>query len=402
MSRRKPLTDTAIRQSKPRPKPYKLFDGGGLFVLVNRDGSRYWRFRYTFARREKLLSMGVYPHVSLAQARERRDEARKLLAQGIDPSAKRKAEKAAGTDTFEALAREWIERHLSGKAPGHRDKIIRRLERDVFPWLGSRPVAEIAAPDVLSVARRIADRGALETAHRAQQNIGQVIRYAVATGRAVHDPTASLCGALPPAEKGHFPAPTDPAAVTALLRSLDGFKGTFTVACALKLAPLVFVRPGELRSMRWADVDLAATEWRFTVPKTKTEHLVPLSAQAIAILREIEPLTGRSAYVFPSARTSDRPLSDAALNAALRRLGIEKAYFTVHGWRAIARTLLHERLNWRPEVIEHQLAHKVPDALGAAYNRTKFLDERRKMMQQWADYLDSLKRGAAVIPLRRA
>ncbi|MDE2149295.1 MAG: integrase arm-type DNA-binding domain-containing protein [Gammaproteobacteria bacterium] len=402
MARRKPLTDTAIRQSKPRPKPYKLFDGGGLFVLVNRDGSRYWRFRYTFARREKLLSMGVYPHVSLAQARERRDEARKLLAQGIDPSAKRKAEKAAGQDTFEALAQEWFERHLSGKAPGHRDKIVRRLERDVFPWLGSKPVAEITAPDVLTVVRRIADRGALETAHRAQQNIGQVIRYAVATGRGVHDPTASLRGALPPAEKGHFPAPTEPAAVTALLRSLDGFKGTFTVSCALKLAPLVFVRPGELRSMRWADVDLTAAEWRFTVPKTKTEHLVPLSAQAVAILREIEPLTGRSVYVFPSARTNDRPLSDAALNAALRRLGIEKVHFTVHGWRAIARTLLHERLNWRPEVIEHQLAHRVPDALGAAYNRTKFLDERRKMMTQWSDYLDGLKRGAQVVPLRRA
>lgn len=400
MRRVQPLTVAQIRQAKPSARAVSLFDGGGLYLLVQPDGSRYWRFKYRFAGRSRLLSMGVYPAVSLAEARRRRDEARRLLAQGIDPSAQRRAAKEAQADSFEAVAREWFAQKSPYLAPSHADKIIRRLERDVFPWLGARPVAGIEAPEILACVRRIASRGVLETAHRAQQNIGQVMRYAVQTGRAQADPTAALRGALPTPEVRHFPASTEPGEVGALLRSLDGFKGTYTVACALKLAPYVFVRPGELRTMRWRDLDLDAAEWRFQSSKTDTAHLVPLSQQAVAILREIHPLTGGCEYVFPGGRTPRRPLSDAALNAAMRRLGIPKDQFTLHGWRAIARTLLHERLGWRPEVIEHQLAHAVPDALGSAYNRTRFLEDRRKMMQQWADYLDSLKRGAKIVPLR--
>lgn len=403
-----PLTDTAIRNAKPGPKPARLFDGGGLYLEVAPSGGKWWRLKYRIDGKEKRLSLGVYPDVGLKEARDRRDDARKLLAAGIDPTAQRKAEKATraelAPDTFEAVAREWFSRHLEAKAPGHRDKVVRRLERDVFPHLGSRPVAEIKAPEILAVVRRIEARNVLETAHRALQNIGQVIRYAVATGRADSDPTQSLRGALAPWKPQHMAAPTDPAKVGEILRSLDAFSGGPVVGAALRLLPLVFVRPGELRTMRWDQIDVEAKEWRCMVSKTKTDHLVPLSRQALAILEALRPLTEHlpDGWVFPGGRSPKSPMSNMAINAAYRRMGIDtRNELTGHGWRACARTLLHENLNYPPEIIEHQLAHAVPDTLGRAYNRTRFIAERRKMMQAWADYLDTLKAGAEVIPLRR-
>lgn len=390
------LSDTAIRNAKPADRQLKMFDGGGLFLLITPAGGKLWRLKYRIDGKEKLLSLGAYPAVGLRDARDRRDEARKQLAAGIDPGEARKAAAAARvaevTDSFEAVAREWFERHLAGKAAGHRDKVVRRLERDVFPYLGSRPVAEIKAPEILAVVRRIEGR-ALETAHRAAQNIGQVLRYAIATGRAESDPTPALRGALAPWRPEHMAAPTDPAQVGEILRLQDAFAGGPVVGAALRLLPLLFVRPGELRTMRWEQVDFEAKEWRYTTSKTKTEHLVPLSRQAIAILEDLQPLTGHlpGGWVFPGGRTPKKAMSDMAINAAYRRLGIDtRTELTGHGWRATARTLLHERLGYAPEIIEHQLAHRVPDALGRAYNRTRFIDERREMMQAWADYLETL------------
>jgi len=397
------LTDTAIRKAKPGEKPVKLSDEKGLFLLVTPAGGKLWRMKYRFTGKEKLLALGAYPDVSLAQARERRDDARKLLAVGIDPGENRKAQKAAkqerAANSFEVVAREWFSKHSPNWATGHAGKVIQRLEKDIFPWLGGRPIAEITPPELLSVLRRIEGRGALDTAHRALQNCGQVFRYAVATGRAERDPSGDLRGALPPARAGHFAAITEPQKVGELLRAMESVSAGFVVKCALRLAPLLFVRPGELRTARWADIDLDKAEWRYHVTKTKTEHLVPLAGQAVAILRELEPLSGRGEYVFPGARTNGQPMSNGAVNVALRRAGYNtREEQTGHGFRAMARTILHQELGFAPEVIEHQLAHRVPDALGTAYNRTKFLKERREMMQAWADYLDKLKAGAEVIP----
>ncbi|CAE6828819.1 tyrosine-type recombinase/integrase [Paraburkholderia nemoris] len=397
------LTDTAVRNTKPGEKPLKLFDGGGLFLLVAKTGGKLWRLKYRFGGKEKLLALGSYPEVSLKDARERRDEARRQLAKGADPGETRKAEKASKlgreADSFEVIAREWFAKYAPTWAKSHADKVIQRLEKDVFPWLGARPVVEITAPELLTVLRRIEDRGALDTALRAKQNCGQVFRYAVATGRAERDPSGDLRGALAPVKHENFASITDPAQVAELLRAIDGFRGTFIVKCALQVAPLLFVRPGELRTAEWAAFDLDKAEWRYLVSKTRTEHLVPLPVQAVAILRELHALTGQRRNVFPG-RDPHKPMSGAAVNAALRRLGYDtKTEITGHGFRAMARTILHEELHFKPEVIEHQLAHKVPDALGAAYNRTRFLSERRVMMQQWADYLDRLKAGAQILPL---
>lgn len=397
-----PLTDTAVRNAKPEAKPRKLADEKGLFLLVHTNGSKYWRFKYRIGGREKLLALGVYPDVSLADARQRRDDARKLLANGADPGETKKAAKAAGADkaanSFEVVAREWYTKNKPTWNSGHGERIIRRFERDIFPWIGSKPIADLTAPELLTVARRIESRGALETAHRALQNCGQVLRYAVATGRALRDVTGDLKGALPPAKETHLAAVTEPVKVAPMLRAFDGYTGSFVTKCALRLAPLVFVRPGELRNAVWADIDLEAAEWRYTVTKTGTPHLVPLSRQAVEILKELHPLTGHSKYVFPSARTSERPMSDNAVLSAMRRMNIGKDEMTGHGFRAMARTILDEVLGVRPDFIEHQLAHAVRDPNGRAYNRTAHLDERRKMMQLWADYLDKLKAGAEVIP----
>lgn len=388
------ITDTAIRAAKPAEKPYKLSDERGLYLLINVAG-KYWRLDYRFGAKRKTLALGVYPDVSLRLARERRDEARQLLADGVDPGENKKAVKAAkqerASNSFEVIAREWFDRMSVRWVDSHGGRIIRRLERDVFPWIGDRPIAELTAPELLSVVRRIEGRGAIETAHRALQNCGQVLRYAVATGRAERDPTGDLRGALPPVKGKHFAAVTDPAQVAELLRSLDGYKGTLAVSCALRLAPLVFVRPGELRKAEWSDIDLDAAQWRYRVTKTNSDHVVPLSTQALSILQELHALSGDGRYVFPGARTSARPMSDNAILAAMRRLGIPKEEMSGHGFRAMARTILDEVLGFRPDFIEHQLAHAVRDPNGRAYNRTAHLAERARMMQAWADYLDSLK-----------
>lgn len=298
-----------------------------------------------------------------------------------------------------SIAREWYSMNLPTWAASHASKIIRRLEVDVFPWLGGKAIAEISAPDVLKALRRIESRGTLDTAHRARSNCSQVFRYAIQTGRAERDPVPDLRGALPALRQGNFASITEPAKVAELLRAMDGFKGTFVVKSALLLSPLFFVRPGELRRAQWSEFNFDKAEWRYFVTKTKTEHLVPIATQAVAILQEFYALTGHGAHVFPG-RDPKQPMSEAAVNAALRRMGYDtKTEITGHGFRAMARTILHEELEQKPEVIEHQLAHKVPDALGSAYNRTKFLKERRAMMQLWADYLDKLKSGAEIIRL---
>jgi len=397
------LTDTAIKKTKPSEKPVKLTDEKGLYLLLNPNGSRWWRFDYRFDGKRKTISMGVYPDVGLKDARDKRDEARKLLAQDVDPGEYRKAAQTARmanlANSFEVIAREWFAKHKHSWAESHADKIIYRLEKDVFPWMGSRPIAEIKAPELLAVLRRAESRGALDTAKRIKQNCGQVFRYAVATGRAERDPSQDLRGAIPPAKQNHFAAITDPAKAGALLRAIEGFRGTFVVQCALRLAPLFFVRPGELRRAEWKAFDLDKGEWRYFVTKTKTEHSVPLASQTVSILRELHALTGHGQYVFPG-RDPKKPMSEAAVNAALRRMGYDtKTEITGHGFRAMARTILAEELHQKPEVIEHQLAHKVPDALGTAYNRTKFMKERREMMQLWADYLDKLKAGAEIVPI---
>ncbi len=403
-----PLTDTAIRNANPADKARKLFDGGGLYLEVAPSGGKWWRLKYRYGGKEKRLSLGVYPDVSLKDARERRDEARKLLANDIDPSEHRQAQKAAKEDrvanSFEVVAREWHAKHLPSWTDKHAETIIRRLEMNVFPWLGGKPVADITAPQLLQVIRRIEERGALETAHRMLGCCGQVFRYAVATGRAERDPSGDLRGALPPVKSQHFAAVTEPDQIAAVLRAIDGYEGTLPVRCALRLAPLVFVRPGELRNAEWADIDLDAAEWRYTVSKTNTQHIVPLSRQAVEILQELHPLTGRGRYAFPSARNrkGDRPMSDNAILSAMRRMGIEKDEMSGHGFRAMARTILDEVLGFRPDYIEHQLAHAVRDPNGRAYNRTAHLPERHKMMQDWADYLDKLKAGAEIVPINQS
>ena len=401
-----PLTDTKARNAKPKRKQFKIFDTEGLFLLVAPAGGKWWRLKYRLGGKEKLISLGTYPEVSLAQARIRRDEARKQVASGIDPSLARKVLKDAkhqNENTFEVIAREWHSKFAPIWTPGHAVTIKSRLELNVFPWLGERPIIEIKAPELLAVLRRIEFRGALETTHRVRAICGQVFRYAIATGRAERDPAADLRGALPPVKPKHLPAMTDPEKVAGLLRAIDGYQGAFVTKCALRLAPYVFVRPGELRQMEWAEIDLEAAEWNIPAEKMKTRqpHLVPLAHQSLETLKELHPLTGSGKYVFPSPRSPKRPMSNNGVLSALRRMGFEKEEMTGHGFRAMARTILDEILQFRPDFIEHQLAHAVRDPNGRAYNRTSHLLERRKMMQTWADYLDGLKAGAKVIPMRK-
>lgn len=393
-----PLTEVAIRSAKPGQKNLRLHDEKGLYLEISTSGGKWWRFKYRFDSKEKRISLGVYPDVKLKDAREQRDQCRKMITNGIDPGEQRKARKSSqpnmAENGFEIIAREWFARYSSNWADSHGDRIIRRLERDVFPWIGKRTIGDITPSELLSVLRRIEDRGALETAHRAMNNCSQIFRYAVATDRAKSDLTASLRGALPPAKGSHFAAATDPNGLAGILRAIDGYSGSLPVRCALQLAPLVFVRPGELRHAKWADIDFDAREWRYTVTKTNTPHIVPLSEQAITILKELYPSTGSGQYVFPGGRSSERPMSDNAILAAMRRMGIGKEEMTGHGFRAAARTILDEVLGVRPDFIEHQLAHAVRDPNGRAYNRTAHLAERHKMMQQWADYLDTIKNHA--------
>jgi integrase len=382
------LTDAKIGQSSPGDKPFRIY------LEVSPAGGKWWRWKYRFGGKEKRLSLGTYPDVSLKEARDRRDVARKLLSDGIDPAENRKAVKLARAEgaenSFEVVAREWFGKFSTGWADTHSDRIIRRLERDVFPWIGARPIAEVTSPELLAVVRRIEGR-TIETAHRALRSCGQVFRYGIATGRCQRDPAADLKGALPPAEKSNFAATLDPQRLGEILRAMDAYPGTLVVQSALRLAPLVFVRPGELRRAEWAQIDLDKAEWAFTLSKTDGKHLVPLSTQAVAILRALHPLTGRGRFVFPGARSVKRPMSDAAVLVAMRAMEIGQDEMTGHGLRAVARTLLDETLGFRPDFVEHQLGHKVKDPNGRAYNRTSFISERRSMMQTWANYLDSLK-----------
>lgn len=402
-----PLSEVQVRNAKPQDKEVKLFDGGGLFLLLTPSGGKLWNFKYRFDNKEKRLSFGAYPSVTLADARQRREDAKKLLANGVDPGEVKKAQKAArellAENSFEVVAREWHGKFVKTWSAVHANTIKDRLEKEVFPCIGSRPIGEIKAPELLAVLRRMESRGALDTAHRVRNHCSQVFRYAIATGRAERDPAADLRGALPPVKNNHFAAPTDPKDVAPLLRAMDDYEGSFVVKCAMRLAPLVFVRPGELRQAEWTEIDLDAAEWN--IPghrmKMKEPHLVPLARQAVDILRELQPLTGHSKYLFPCHRSPLRCMSDNAVNAALRRMGFAKTEIVGHGFRAMARTLLDEVLQIRPDFIEHQLAHAVRDPNGRAYNRTSHLAERKKMMQTWADYLDGLKSGAKIIPLRR-
>lgn len=415
------LTDKAIRALKPEEKPYKAADSLGLYLLIQPNGSRLWRFKYRFGgknkhhpgfkdknsrgRGEKLISLGSYPEIGLAEARKARDDVRRLLSSGIDPAAYRRAthaaQVAAAENDLKLVAGEWFEKKSPGWVEKHRIKIIQRLERDVFPWLGNRPVAELTAPEVLAVLRRIEARGAVETAHRALGYLSAIFRYAVATGRALSDPCRDLRGALSPRKEKHLAAITDPRKIPELLNAIHGYEGGLVVRCALRLAPLLFVRPGELRTARWADIDLETAEWRFIASKTKQPHIVPLASQAIAILRELHPLTGHRELVFPGERSALRPMSENTVNAALRSLGIPKEQMTGHGFRAMARTVLEENLKFPAHLIEAQLAHVVRDTNGRAYNRTTHLEERGVMMQRWADYLDALRQ-PQVTPLVRS
>jgi integrase len=398
-----PLTVKEIASAKPRTKPFRLYDSGGLYLEVSPTGGKWWRLKYRLGGKEKRLSLGVYPKVGLAKARERREEERKLLSKNVDPGVHRRIEKStqaaaqAGREinSFEQVAREWFVKFSPNWAQAHAARKIRLFERDVFPPIGKRPIAEITAPELLSVLRKIEERKALVTERRALVYCGQVFRYAVAAGYSMSDPSSALADALPSVKGEHFSAVTDPISLAPILQMLDGYLGTLPVRCALRLMPLVFVRPGELRKAEWAQFDLDGAEWRYLVTKTDSEHIVPLSRQALAILRELYPLTGRGRFVFPGARSTKRPMSDNAILAAMRIMGISKDVTTGHGFRATARTILDEVLGVRPDLIEHQLVHAVKDSNGRAYNRTAFLPERREMMQTWADYLDRLKANAA-------
>lgn len=392
------MSDIQVRKAKPADKQYTLFDGGGLFLVVTPSGGKLWRMKYRFEGRARLLSFGTYPEISLLIARQKRDEAKRQIAIGIDPGAVKKAQKEAHTvetETFEVIAREWHTKFTPTWTPGHSETIKSRLERDLFPWIGARPIREIKAPELLAALRRVESRGALETAHRIRTIAGQVFRYAVATGRAERDPSADLRGALPQPTEKHQAAIIDPKEFGGLLRAIDAYKGGLIVRIALQLAALWFVRPGELRHAEWSEIDFEEAVWNIPAEKMKMKqaHIVPLSRQSLEILAELREYTGASKYLFPSGRTFARPMSENAVLAALRRMGYEKSEMSGHGFRAAARTILDEVLQVRPELIEAQLAHTVRDPLGRAYNRTTHLQERRKMIQQWADYLDGLKTG---------
>jgi integrase len=403
------LTDTFVRQVKHSGSPAgdKYTDGAGMYLLVNRAG-KYWRMDYRYLGRRKTLAMGVYPAVSLAKARKRRDTARELLADGIDPAeAKREDRQAkviAAAQTFEMVARQWLKKTTATRAASTQEKVTTWLEKDVFPSIGKKPISTIGPRDVLATVQKMEARGAIDSAHRVKQICGQVFRYAVATGLAERDVTADLKGALSAVPKGNHAAITEPRQAGNLMRSIYAYTGHPYAVAALKLSPLVFVRPGELRSAEWAEIDLDAAEWRIpgSKMKMKVDHLVPLSTQAVEIFRVMHALTGHGKYIFPSIRTSERCMSENTVNAALRSMGFPKEVMTAHGFRAMARTILDEVLGERVDLIEHQLAHQVKDPNGRAYNRTAHLPARRAMMQHWADYLDTLRKGADILPLRGA
>lgn len=391
------LTSIAIKQISPQAKPVKLVDGNGLYLLVQPGGAKYWRYDYRFVGKRKTLALGVYPEVALKDAREKHLEARSKLNKGIDPGDLRKVEKhtryLASTDCFEAMAREWFQAKMSTRSKSHQDRTLRALEKDLFPVLGNRPICSITPPELLAALRKIEARGAVETAHRAKQTASQIFRYAVATGRAERDVGADLKGALKETKEKHFAAITDPEGVGQLLTAIDGFRGSHVVRAALKISPLLFQRPGEIRQMEWSEINWQEKRWEISAHKMKMRqpHIVPLSTQALEILEDIQRLTGRGRYVFPSARGASRCLSENGVRTALRSLGYDNDTMTPHGFRAMARTLLDEVLDCRVDWIEHQMAHAVKDTNGRAYNRTAHLEGRFTMMQDWADYLDRLR-----------
>lgn len=403
-----PLNAVKVGNAKPGEKPLKLADGRGLYLLVRPNGSKLWRFNYRYGGKRKTLSLGAYPDVSLKAAREGLDAARKQLADDTDPGEAKKQGKAAkrmaAENSFAAVAREWLDKQTLSDVT--RTKAVWMFELLTFPWIGSKPIAEIKAPQVLAMLRRIEARGKLETAQRVKQQAGRVFRYAVATGRATDDPTAALKGALATPKTRHRASITDPKLIGPLLRAIEGYGGSFVTAAALKLAPLLFVRPGELRHAEWTEFDLEAGEWRIPAAKMKMRavHIVPLSIQAITILRELAPLTGSGRYVFPSVRGRGRPMSEATVLAALRRMGYSGEEMSGHGFRSMASTRLHE-MGWAHDAIERQLAHAERNKVSAAYNYAEHLPERRRMMQVWADHLDALKLKLGkvkVVPLRAA
>lgn len=383
----------ALKKADPPPSTKRYFDSLGLFIEARSNGGLYWRLKFYFPKgKERRMSFGVYPEVTLKEARERRDEARALIRIGVDPVEQQKAVRAsddASGDIFEVIAREWHSKFMAEKSESHRYRNLRLLERDLFPHIGKKPITEITAPMLLAVARR-KESSALETAHRGIRIAGQVFRYAIATGRAERDISQDLKGSLPPPKKGHFSAVVEPDELRGILRLLRCYPGSPQVQAALKLQPLLACRPGELRTMLWADVDLEAAQWRFTLSKTAEPHIVPLATQAVEILRDLHLITRKSRFVFPGARSIARPMSDNAVLCALRSMDIPKDKVTGHGFRATFRTILDEVLEVREDFIEHQLGHSVKGPNGRAYNRTKFLPQRTEMMQQWADYLDAL------------
>jgi len=399
------LTNTAILNAKPAAKPRKLPDERGLFLLISPNGGKWWRFKYRFGGKEKLLSLGTYPDVTLAEARERRDAARKLLTQGTDPGAVRREEQAQAVEdalTFQVVALDWYEKQRPGWTESTAYNIMRRLERELLPPFGNLPIKKVTPKIILEAVRVIEGRGCHETARRTLQCCGQIFRYAVASDLIESDPTPSLRGALVTAVEKHRASITDPKGVGPLMRALWGYEGSPVTACALRFAPLTFVRPGELRHAEWSEFDTEAAEWR--IPghkmKMKEQHIVPLSRQALAVLDTLRPLTGGGRYLFPSERTGERPMSENTVNAALRRLGYSKEEMTGHGFRSMASTLLNER-EWNRDAIERQLAHAERNGVRAAYNYAEFMPERRRMMQAWADYLDALREGGKVVPFGR-
>jgi integrase len=423
------LNDKAIRAALKRAadtgKLEAINDGAGLRLDCQPTGAGWWRFRYRFAGKAGMLSLGTYPDVPLSLARQRRDEARAQVAAGTDPSAARKADKVAQAarqtvealeasgealpGTFEAVAREWLATvHEAKVSAGHAERTRIRFEQDAFPWIGARVLAELEAPEVLAVLRRVTARGAIETAHRLKDACAQVFRFGIATGACTRNPAADLRDALPPVPTRHLAAIVEPAKAAELLRAMGDYAGHPVTRAALALSALLFLRPGELRQMEWAWVDLDGAQ--VTIPAALMKrrrdekvngapHLVPLAPQAVAILRDLHPLTSAGRFVFPSLQTKDRPMSENTVNVALRRMGFDRETATAHGFRAMARTMAAERLGIAPEVIEAQLAHAVGDALGRAYNRTTFADQRRELMTKWADYLDRLRNGADVVAL---
>jgi integrase len=393
------LSHTKIQNAKPAKRAVRLFDGRGLYLEIAPAGSRWWRFKYRFAGKEKRISLGVYPDVGLKQARDKREEARKQVAAGVDPSAARKQAKQAliesTVNTFEAIAREWFAKHSPGWERSYSVKLLSRLEANIFPWIGRSPIGAVKAPELLSILRRVESRGALETAHRLLNYCGSIFRYAIATGRAERDVSADLRGALPPSTPQHHASITEPQGVAGLMRAIEGYRGSDVAKAALRLAPLVFVRPGELRQAQWSEIDLESGEWRIPAERMKmrSKHIVPLSRQAAAILRELKPLTGNGIYVFPGSRSRSRPMSENTVNGGLRRLGYTGTEMTGHGFRSMASTLLNEQ-GWNRDAIERQLAHTERNSIRAAYNHAEHLPERRKMMQAWADYLQTLTTNA--------